>query len=342
MPSTDRAWAHVPEDVLAPFRTAAVTGGSGFVGRHLVTALADHGVRVRVVDLVAPDVPLPGAEFHQADLRDPAATAEALGGVDVVFHLAGNPSGTRSLLDPRFDFRMNVEATFNVAEACARSRTRLVHQSAASVYGPPTYSPTDEAHAKDPILPYGAHKLCGEAIIRGLVKTWHLPASIARPFVIYGPGEDPRRAEGEVSQFLRWHLNGKPIPAVGDIDRKSRDFVHVEDMVSGLLYVAGRAEPGEAVNVGSGTDTSLRELARTIGEVTGSEAVLEADATVLDDSYALVGDIGRARVLGYSPHVTLHDGIAALARELGDRPELPSITSSFQKEAPQEAPENRG
>jgi UDP-glucose 4-epimerase len=105
-------------------------------------------------------------------------------------------------------------------------------------------------------------------------------------------------------------------------------------MVTGLLYIAGRAAPGEAVNVGSGTDTSLRQLAAVIGEVTGSPAELDADPTTLDDSYALVGDITKLRGLGYTPRVTLHAGIAALARELGERPELPAIRSSFQQEQP--------
>lgn len=329
-PTPKPAWTSVPDDVLASFTSAAVTGGAGFVGSHLVTALTDKGMPVRVLDLVEPRAtPAQGVRFRQVDLRDGQATAAALDGVDLVFHVAGNASGTRSLHDPRFDFEMNTVATFNVAEAAARADIRMVYMSAASVYGPPQATPTTESHPTDPILPYGASKLASESIIRGLVRTWGLRASIARPFVIYGPGEDPRTAEGEVSQFLRWHLNDMPIPAVGDIDAKRRDFVHVHDIVTGLLYIAGRAAAGEAVNIGSGTETSLRQLAEVIGQATGTDAVLDADPTVLDDSFALVGDITRLRSMGYTPQVSLTAGIAALARYLGPAPERPATRSAF-------------
>jgi UDP-glucose 4-epimerase len=330
IPTGEPAWAHVPDDVLAPYRSVAVTGGAGFVGGHLVTALTQRGVPVRVLDLVPPR-DQPGVEFRQVDLREPDGVTAALSGIALVFHIAGNASGTRSLLDPRFDFQMNSMSTVNIAQTCAKADIRMVYMSAASVYGPPKVTPTDETHPTDPILPYGASKLASEGVIRALVRSWGLNASIARPFVIYGPGEDPKTAEGEVSQFLRWHLNGRPVPAVGDVDAKRRDFVHVHDIVSGLMYIAGRAEAGVAMNIGSGTETSLRELVAIIERATGSAAELEADDTVLDDSFSLVGDITRLRSLGYQPRVPLADGVAALARDLGRDPELPATRSVFQR-----------
>lgn len=96
-----------------------------------------------------------------------------------------------------------------------------------------------------PHPPYGASKLSGELLLRSLQQTSGLPVVIGRSFVIYGRGEDPRQAGGEVSRFLRWHLNNRPIPVVGDIDRKTRDFIHVDDLCRALIALVGRGMDGE-------------------------------------------------------------------------------------------------
>lgn len=153
---------------------------------------------------------------------------------------------------------------------------------------------------------------------------------IGRAFVIYGPGEDPRQASGEVSQFLRWHLNGCSIPAVGDVDQKTRDFVHVRDLIGGLLLIVERAPDGEIFNLGSGQEISLRQLAEAIGTITGREPELVADTSVTDDSYRLVADTAKLRDLGFRPQVPLHEGLEDLMRLLGESPELPSVQTTFQ------------
>lgn len=311
-------------DVLRKFTNIVVTGGAGFVGRQLVKALTDLGHPVRVLDIVPFGV--------QVDLRDKQATHAAIKGSDLVFHLAGNASGTRSITDPRFDFETNTVATFNVAEACIASHARLVYMSSACVYGTPRMPPISESHPTEPFLPYGASKLSGEHIIRAFVETCGLSAVIARSFVVYGPGEDPKSAGGEVSQFLRWHLNNLPIQVVGDIDAKTRDFIHVYDLVTALILLAGRAASGEIVNVGSGEEVSMRQLADVIGKATSYPAVLDANTTVLEDSYRLVGDISRLRALGFAPRIPLLVGIAALADELGPRPPLPMVKAAFRRE----------
>jgi UDP-glucose 4-epimerase len=328
-----RPWLTLPADVLHNFSEVAVTGGSGFVGRHLVTALQDLGLSVRVLDLAPP----PAARsrhstFMRVDLRNIDETKAAIAGADLVFHLAGNANGTQSVVDPRFDFNTNAVATFNVAEACAAAEVRMVYMSTASVYGTPLTTPIDESHPTVPFLPYGASKLSGENMVRALVESWGLSASIARSFVIYGPGEPPKTAGGEVSQFLRWQLNARPIPVVGDIDAKTRDFIHIHDVATALLVIAGRAAPGEVLNVGSGTETSLRELAEAVGKATGAAAEVTADTSVLEDSYRLVADISRLRALGFSPQVSLDQGLASLVQELGERPELPAVTAAFRRQ----------
>ncbi|MBP2403156.1 NAD-dependent epimerase/dehydratase family protein [Streptomyces syringium] len=316
----------------------AVTGGAGFVGRRLVAALSLLGKKVTVVDHAAlgEDIAsLPGVRHLRADLRDYGETLLALQGADVVFHLAGNASGTVSVENPRYDFHLNALATCNVGNAALELGVRrLVYLSSAIVYGTPQHSPIREDHPTGPFLPYGASKLSGELTLRSLQRTSGLPVVIGRSFVIYGPGEDPRRAGGEVSQFLRWQLNERPIPVVGDIDRKSRDFIHVDDLCRALITLADRGAEGEIYNLGTGSDVSMRELADTVAEATGRPALLEADVSSLEDSFALVADVSRLTALHFKPQITLLAGLRALAAELGRFPELPSAKAVFRREPP--------
>ncbi|WP_249401550.1 NAD-dependent epimerase/dehydratase family protein [Streptomyces sp. YIM 121038] len=316
-----------------------VTGGAGFLGRHLVTALSRLGKKVTVVDhaeLPEDIAALPGVRYARADLRDYGETLLALQGADVVFHLAGNASGTVSVEKPRHDFHLNALGTCNVGNACLElGAQRLVYVSSAVVYGTPQRTPMGEDHPTQPFLPYGASKLSGELVLRSLHQSAGLPVVIGRSFVIYGPGEDPARAGGEVSQFLRWHLNELPIPVVGDIDRKTRDFIHVDDMCRALVTLADRGQDGETYNLGSGTEVSMRELAEAVGEATGRPALLDADDSSLEDSFSLVADVSRLAALGFSPAIDLAAGLSSLAAALGPFPELPTAKAVFRRERPE-------
>ena len=104
---------------------------------------------------------------------------------------------------------------------------RFVYISSASVYGKPQYPPMDELHPTRPFVPYGASKLMGELSALSFHHSQGLPIAIARPFCVYGPGENPKHALVEVSRYVRWHLNRQPVQVIGDVRRKTRDFVHV-------------------------------------------------------------------------------------------------------------------
>jgi UDP-glucose 4-epimerase len=312
--------------------TVAVTGGAGFIGRHLVRALCDEGRHVIIVDC-RPTASGSGAEieYRRADITDPRSISDALRGVGLLFHLAGNANGSISVRKPRLDFQANCVGTFNVLEAAvAAGVEQVVYASSASVYGMPLTFPIDESHATSPIVPYGSSKLAGERI--GLT-WWHsygLPFLAARPFCVYGPGEDPSTALVEVGRYLRWQLNGLPIQIVGDGARKTRDFVHVSDLVAGLRLIADRGTPGEVYNIGSGSEVSMLDLVRVIENVTGAAQVREI-TEITDDTYRLVADISKIRRLGYEPRLDLAEGIAMLAEELGPRPAIPTADTIFKK-----------
>jgi nucleoside-diphosphate-sugar epimerase len=312
---------------------AVVTGGRGFVGAALVRELVRLGTQVVVLDRGRREPTPPGGARHvQVDIRDAGAVARAIADADadVVFHLAANASGTFSIAQPHVDFEINALGTVNVAEAVlAAGVPRLVLVSSASVYGPPRQVPVTEEAPTAPILPYGASKLSGEMVCRAMHASHDLPVVVARPFCIYGPGEDPVRAEVEVSRFLRWHLHERPIRVLGDPDGKRRDFVSVHDVAAALIALAERGTAGDVMNVGSGTDVSLRELLELIGAATGRDpevVQIEADSP---DSFPLVADTSRLRSLGWEPRVSLESGIAELVPLLRADPRLPVVDSTL-------------
>jgi len=316
-------------------KTALVTGGAGFIGSHLVDRLLSLGHKVVVIDNLATvlDRELPvGARLIQADIRDAKQVAEATKGTELIFHIAANANGTISINNPRLDFESNAVGTFNILEAAlANGIKRFVYVSSASVYGRPQRFPIDEEHPTKPFVPYGASKLMGELCCLSFFESQGLPVVIGRPFCVYGPGENPRFALVEVSRYLRWHLNKRPIQVVGDMDRKTRDFVHVDDVIEGLLLIAAKADAGEVFNLGSGQEVSMRQLTEVIGAVTGRTAIINNIANITDDTYRLVADISKIKSLGYLPRVALAEGIGKLAVELGENPGLPSGATIFKR-----------
>lgn len=244
--------------------------------------------------------------------------------------MAGNANGSLSVENPRLDFEANVSGTFNLLEAALEGDVRrFVYVSSASVYGVPHGFLIGEEHPLVPFMPYGTSKLAAERYCRTFLNTFGLRTLIARPFCVYGPGEHPDLALVEVSRYLRWHLDGAPIQVVGDPDRKTRDFVNVDDVVRGRIILAERGEVGEAYNIGSGEETSMRELAHVEGDITGRKVELMEIENVTEDTYRLVADISKLESLGYSPAVSLERGVKLLAEELGESPALPSGSTIF-------------
>jgi len=321
--------------MLDSYDNILVTGGAGFIGQRLVKALLSLGKRVVVLDdlSTALEHHAPaGAALIRADVRDAQTVMESARDAELIFHLAANANGTRSVEEPLFDFETNALGTLNVLQAALQAGVeRFVYVSSASVYGRPQRIPISEDHPTKPFMPYGASKLTGELYCRVFFQTYGLPVVIARPFCVYGPGENPKTALVEVCRYLRWHLNGRPIQVVGDLDRKTRDFVHVDDVVQGLLTIAERADEGETFNVGSGEEISMRQLIEIIGSITERKPHIEEFSHVHEDTYRLAADISKLRALGYSPKVSLREGVRRLIDELGKSPELPAGATIFKR-----------
>jgi len=320
--------------MLDEYRKILVTGGAGFIGSHLVDALLSLGKEVVALDNLSTGENLSSrVKLMKGDIRDIRQVVEATKDIDLVFHVAANANGTVSVNNPQFDFETNALGTFNLLDAALQAKVkRFVYVSSASVYGIPQHFPIGEEHPTKPFIPYGASKLAGEIFCRAFFHTYKLPVVIGRPFCVYGPRENPKLALVEISRYLRWHLNHKPIQIVGDLERKTRDFVYVSDVIQGLLLIADCASVGEVFNLGSGEEISIRGLIDIISSITGRQPIINVISDITEDTYRLVGDISKIKSLGYTPSISLPDGVKHLVEELGEHPQLPKGSTIFKRD----------
>jgi UDP-glucose 4-epimerase len=294
--------------------TALVTGGAGFVGSHLARALLpDNDVRV-LDDLSTgrrsrvPD----GATLVEGDLRDEATLAEAMTGVDVVFHQAGLVSVPESVERPRESHARNVEATLSLLEAARRQDARVVAASSVAVYGDPETVPISEADPKSPTSPYGVDKLALDQYVRLYNDLYGLETVVLRYFNVYGPGQRGGDYSGVVETFMEQALSGQAITVEGD-GEQTRDFVHVDDVVRANLAAATTEYVGHAFNVGTGRSTSIRGLAEAVEGATGLPTTVVHTDPRPGDVRRSRADVSKCRtLLGVDPAVPLERGLADL------------------------------
>jgi UDP-glucose 4-epimerase len=252
---------------------AFVTGGAGFIGSNLVDALVERGDEVVVLDDLSTGrtenlagAVDRGAVLHEADIRDGerlAALVEAAA-PDVIFHLAAQIDVRRAVADPGFDAQVNVGGTINVLEAARRAGVgRVVNSSTGgAIYGDAGTIPTPEDHAAAPMAPYGQSKLAAEGYLGLYARLYGLSTASLRYANVYGPRQDPHGEGGVVAIFCGKLAEGGTPVAFGD-GRQTRDFVYVGDVVSANLAAAESGWAG-ACNVGTGTETSVLELAAAL------------------------------------------------------------------------------
>ena len=298
-----------------------VTGAAGFIGSTLADRLlADGHVVIGVDDLSSGNsVNIVGAERHdtyefaKADIVD----ADLIGLIEetrpeVIFHLAAQISVSRSVEDAQFDSSVNVVGTVRLAEAARRGGVRkIVHTSSGgSVYGTPPVYPTNEDVPVNPASPYAASKVCGEVYLNMFRNLYDLDCSHIAPANVYGPRQDPHGEAGVVAIFSKSLLSGRPTKIFGD-GSDTRDYVFVDDVVDAFVRAGGEAGSGLRFNVGTGIETSTRQLHTAIAAAAGAPDDPELAPPRLGDLRRSCLDNTRAReVLGWAPHTGLTDGIA--------------------------------
>ncbi|PJK23769.1 UDP-glucose 4-epimerase [Mycobacterium goodii] len=298
-----------------------VTGAAGFIGSTLVDRLLADGHSVVGLDDLSSGRPenLHAAEnsdkfeFVKADIVDADLTGLlAEFKPEVVFHLAAQISVKRSVDDAPFDATVNVVGTVRLAEAARLAGVRkVVHTSSGgSVYGTPPSYPTSEDMPVNPASPYAAGKVAGEVYLNMYRNLYDLDCSHIAPANVYGPRQDPHGEAGVVAIFSQALLAGRPTKIFGD-GSDTRDYVFVDDVVDAFVRAAGPAGGGQRFNVGTGVETSTRELHTAIAKAVGAADEPEFHPPRLGDLRRSKLDITRAReVLGWRPQVALTDGVA--------------------------------
>jgi UDP-glucose 4-epimerase len=290
---------------------AIVTGGAGFIGSHLVDALVARGDEVTVFDDLSTgrrERVNEGARFVQGDVRDAAALQDAFSKAEVCFHLAAQADVRVSVERPDFDLEVNALGTVRVLEAAGRQGAKVVFASTGgAIYGE-CEEPAGENSPRRPLSPYGASKLAAEqylAVYNRLHGCGHVSLRYGN---VYGPRQDPHGEAGVVAIFLGRLARDEGLRVYGD-GHQTRDYVYVEDVVGATLAAQGRTG---VFNVGTGTETSVLELADVCGRVAGIELSLAFEP-------ARAGELGRSvldpalaeRELGFRAQTSLEQGLAA-------------------------------
>ena len=303
---------------------ALITGGLGLVGSHIADRLVEHGAGEVVIldDLsrgrranVAWAEANGNVRVVEGDIRDRALVERLCEGVDVVFHQAALRI-TRCAEEPRLALAVLVDGTANVLDAAVRAGVRkVVAASSASIYGMAERFPTPEDHhpyANDTL--YGAAKLFDEGLLRSYHAMYGLDYVALRYFNVYGPRMDIHGVYTEV--LVRWIeriVTGRPPLILGD-GRQTMDFVHVADIARANLLAASPDVTDEVLNIGTGTETSLTELAHALLEVMNVDLPVEyGPARSVNTVARRLADTTRARErLGFRAEVELEEGLRSL------------------------------
>ncbi|MCL4818085.1 MAG: GDP-mannose 4,6-dehydratase [Vicinamibacteria bacterium] len=297
-------------------RAVLVTGASGFIGSWLTKALLEGGAAVRALVRYRDPLRNPrlrevwtDLEVLEADLRNRGALREALRRrVDVVFHLAAYNHVGQSFVQVEECFDVNAKGTANLLDEC-REVGRFVHVSTSEVYGRLERVPFEEGFAPEPASPYGVSKLAGEQYCRLFQgRTGGPEVVILRPFNAYGPGQS---AKAVIPELILAGLAGQPLRISSG--RQTREFNHVSDLVRGILAAAVAEQvPRGPVNLASGRERTVLEVAQQVHALTGSSLPLEVRARPdrPNEIWRMCGDGRRARAeLGWEPRVDFMDGL---------------------------------
>ncbi len=320
--------------------TALVTGAGGFIGGHLCEALARRGACVRAFVHYNSrgdwgSIERLGAEARSrievvpGDVRDPFAVRRAVADAGVVFHLAALIGIPYSYAAPEADVSVNVQGALNMLQACRDEGVRrLVHVSTSETYGTARYAPIDEEHPLRAQSPYAATKIAADKLAESFHLSFGLPVAIARPFNAYGPGQSARAVvPAIVCQALKAADGKDKRIRLGSLE-PVRDMTYVEDTVRGLIAAAeADGAVGETINLGTGRGVSIGELARMILDRIDPAIAIERDERRArpesSEVMRLICDNAKARrLLGWSPEVSLEEGLERAIAFVRLRPEL--------------------
>ena len=292
-----------------------ITGAAGFLGSALANRLAREGHQVRGMDDLSAGDPQslsPDVLFTRGDVNDRPKLWTLLQDVDCVYHLAARVLVSESVLYPREYNSVNVGGTVSLMEAMRDVGVRrVVFVSSGAVYGDQDEQPLYEQDPPNPHSPYAVSKLSAEHYVRTIGNLWAIETVSLRVFNAYGPGQHlPPSHPSVIPNFIRQAVRGGTLVVHSD-GRQTRDYVFVDDVVNAMVAAATADEINRLViNVGSGVETSVRELAKMVLDVTKSKAELMFNPRNDPGVSRMCADLSLAQErLGYKPRVSLRDGL---------------------------------
>jgi NAD dependent epimerase/dehydratase len=309
-------------------KNVVVTGACGFIGSHLAEELVRRGASVKALalydargsrgwlDSIDPEL-ANEMQIISGDIRDAEQMRRLIQPGDTVFHLAALIGIPYSYIAPRSYVQTNIEGTLNILEAAKDAGdARVLNMSTSEVYGSALRVPIDEDHPLQGQSPYSASKIGAEKMTESYIKSFELPATIVRAFNTFGPRQSPRAV---IATILMQLMSGKTQLLLGNLET-TRDFNYVADTVEGLIRLAEcDAAIGQTVNIGTGHEISILELAQTACRVTGQPAeILEMQDRIrpaASEVQRLCADNRRLRELtGWAPPARLEHGLRETAQ----------------------------
>ena len=299
-----------------------VTGGAGFIGSHLVKRLLDRGDSVLVIDnfnnYYDPKIKRSNIKGYisnkkfklfEIDIRDDLRHIFEENNIDQVVHLAARAGVRPSIEEPLLYSDVNIIGTANILENCREFDIKtVIFGSSSSVYGINSKVPFTEVDILEhPISPYAVTKISGEQLCKIYSECYSINITCLRFFTVFGPRQRPEMA---IHKFVNLISQDKQIPFYGD-GTTGRDYTYVTDIIDGILSAMDKKFSFEIINLGDSNVVKLKELVEIMEKEIGKKAVLKTMANQPGDVPITYADISKAKkLLGYSPKIKIHDGIA--------------------------------
>ncbi|MBF0472486.1 MAG: NAD-dependent epimerase/dehydratase family protein, partial [Nitrospirae bacterium] len=278
----------------------------GFIGNALTKRLIQKGLDVAAIDLSCPI----GDDPHNiqvCDLTKPNSIDRFLNIGSVIFHMAASADVGRSVRNPVQDYNINLLGFLHVLESARIHNCRVIFPSTASIFDPENPLPVTERSYVLPSSPYGASKAAGEAYCRAYFNSYGLDTRIARMFSVYGVGMNRFAIYDMVKKIQK---NSKELSIFGD-GNQIRDYLYIDDVVTGLIKIAENGSPGEDYNLASGNPVKIMDLAKMIASIMGCPEIkiVPSGEFIQGETPRWYGDISKIKKIGFVPMIAFEDGL---------------------------------
>ena len=295
-----------------------VTGGAGFIGRHLVRSLLKSNHEVSIFENFTnsnineiQDIVNYGTKIIKGDLNNSKLLKKSLRNIDVVIHLAAKIDILESIKHPELSHKINVIGSMNLLKACVETNVSgFIGASSAAIYGNPRKLPVKENSTPNPVSPYGAEKLAMENYITAFSNIYDLNSVSLRFFNVYGANQSNAYA-GVITKFMNNIAKNKPLEIFGD-GKNTRDYVYIDDLIQGIKksLIKLKGKRGKIYNIGGGHSYSVNELAKIILDVYGKNLkIIHRSPRKGDLRFSQTSISLAKKELNYLPKFTLKKGL---------------------------------